>query len=272
VRIARLFGIDLVLDPSWILSAALLTYYARQQLVLPAVHPPSESMGWLLAFAFAMGITACILAHELSHCLVARAYGLPVRQVRLFVFGGVSLIEREAPSPRTEFAVAIAGPLSSAIIATSAAFAMRLVNPQHRGVVGIWGFYAVINMALAVFNLIPAFPMDGGRVLRSMLWAGQRDRARATRWAALAGRVLAAMMIGAGLVTVFTSSVSSDPNAQPGDGLWFVLIGFYLYGAAGSAGRNEGGERPNMGADRLAATLRHPRARLLDRDDRTDGP
>lgn len=249
-RVLRLFGIDVILHSSWVISAAILTWFTRAEVAHRVAPEASERALWVIAFGFALVIQACILAHEFAHSLVARAYGLPVRRIVLFALGGVSQIEREAPTPRAEFAIAVAGPLTSALIASATGTVMRLLNPGIDGAIEAWGFVAGVNMVLAIFNLIPAFPMDGGRVLRSALWAGQRDRARATRWAAAVGRTFAVSLVSLGVVLVGIATVSTDGSGSHGNGLWFVFVGLYLFNAASSAGRHEGGARPNDPARR----------------------
>lgn len=238
IPIGRVRGIQIVLHPSWLILFVLLTLFMNapeQHLAVP---------GWTgagrlaVSAGLALAISASILVHELAHSVVARAYGLPVRRIVLFILGGVSQIEREAPSPRSEYLVALAGPLSSVVLAGVLAAVGRALNPGIVDVPGAWGWFATINLILALFNLLPAFPMDGGRLVRSALWAWVRDRARATRWAAAVGRGIAAVMIGLG-VAGFVAAVLS-PREGALSVISLVLVGAFLFDAAGRAGRMEG--------------------------------
>jgi len=191
----------------------------------------------------ALAIVGCIVVHELAHCFVARGYRLPVRRIVLFLFGGVSQIEQEAPHARAEFAIAVAGPMASVVLATLLAGVAGMLDRTTVAGAGLWGWFARINMVLAVFNLLPAFPMDGGRILRSLLWAGTRNRAGATRWAARVGKGFATAMALLGGALVVVPAVRGGAS-DPSQGIWLVLLGFFLYNAAGAAARAEGGTHP----------------------------
>jgi len=164
-----------------------------------------------------------VLLHELAHSFVARLYGIPVRDITLHMFGGVSNIEREPPTPRAELLIAIVGPLASFAIGAMLLF----FGGGHR----LAQWLGPINITLGVFNLIPGFPLDGGRILRSLLWQGTGDLKRATRWAGLAGQgvgwafiALGAMMALGRVVPFFGTGI--------GGGLWLALIGMFLRNAA----------------------------------------
>jgi Zn-dependent protease len=244
VRIARVFGIDLTVHSSWLVSLAILSFVSYDLVVRELVRDAPFGVRSILAVAFALVIAWCIIGHELAHCVVARAYGLRVRRITLFAFGGVSQIDQEAATPASEFFIALAGPLASIVLATALGLIARLLNPGTPSLLGAWGRLAEINLALAIFNLIPAFPMDGGRILRSGLWAGARDRARATRWAVAAARSFAFLLMGAGAVLLLRPH---GGDRMPG-GVWTLAIGAFIYSMAGSAGRAEGGRTPNEGA------------------------
>jgi len=201
----------------------------------------------LLAVVFGCVIAACVVIHELSHSLVARGYGLPVRRITLFALGGVSQIEAEAATPRAEFAVALAGPLASVVLATVFAFIGRVLDPVEARIPGVWGELGVINIYLAIFNLIPAFPMDGGRLLWSGLWR-LAGRARATRWAVTVGKSFAMLAIGSGAFLLLPPLVKGGgaDSGVSGSALWIIFIGLFIFQAAGAAGKTEGGERPNQ--------------------------
>ena len=244
--LGRIAGIPLVADPSWFLQVAVLTLIARANITGFVIGRDAEqATAWIVSIALALGIVACIVTHELAHSVVARAYGLPVKRIVLFVLGGVSQIEREAPNPRAEAAIAVAGPLTSMLIACALGGVGLLLEPGavHLRESSPWGWFATINWFLAAFNLLPAFPMDGGRVLRSALWRGLQSRPRATRVAARAGQGFASLLGVAGLGKFWADSASG--GGASADAIWLVLLALFLFQAAGSAGRAESAERPN---------------------------
>jgi len=242
-RVARLFGIDLRVHPSWFFSLAILGVTARSWLVADAAPHASPVPAFGLSLAFALAIVSCIVLHELAHSLVAIGHGLPVRTITLFAFGGVSQIEAEATAPAAEYRVALAGPLMSILLAALFTGVGRALHPDGSGFAGAWGTMGFINLILAIFNLFPAFPMDGGRILRSALWARIRSRSRATRWAAVAGRVIACVVIGTGFIEFARGAVSH--SSETAFGAYSLLIGLFMYNATDSASRNEGSEHPN---------------------------
>jgi Zn-dependent protease len=224
-RLFRLFGIPINVDLSWLIIAALLTWTLANYfaLELPGLTPGSYGlMGLVTALAFFL----CIVLHEMGHALVARKEGIPIRGITLFLFGGVAEMEQEPPSAGREFAMAIAGPVVSAVLAGIcwglAALGISADWPPEA--VAILGYLAWINLVLLVFNLVPAFPLDGGRVLRSILWAAMGQVRRATYWASLAGRVFAWVLIVWGVLLIFAGAFVS--------GLWLSLIGMFLNSAA----------------------------------------
>lgn len=240
--VARPFGIAVRIDPSWMLSLGILSLYTHEAIVADLAVGAPLPVHLALSVFFALPIVVCIVLHELAHSVVARSLGIPVRRITLFAFGGVSEMEREAPTAHAEALVAIAGPLTSVAIAAVLAAAARITEPVPDLSRPLAAF-AWVNLYLALFNLIPAFPMDGGRLLRSLLWIGARNRARATRWAAIAGRAFAlTLIIGGGVAAIASVVARNDGFAG---GMWGVMLGLFLYGTARSAGDLEGGERPN---------------------------
>jgi Zn-dependent protease len=174
----------------------------------------------------------CVLLHELGHCLVARRLGIPVRQITLFIFGGVSeMAQTQSSSPKAEFQTTIAGPATSiglaAIFWTVGVFASGFLD---RIIVEMFHYLAYVNFSLAVFNLIPGFPLDGGRVLRSYLWHRSGNLGQATRTASRIGGIFAMMLMGLGFLSILT--VSFIP------GIWLILIGLMLKNAADSEYRS----------------------------------
>jgi len=243
--LARPFGIELQVHASWIISLGVLTYAAYEGFGDRAVPSKVDAARIFLAIAFGVAIAASIVIHELSHSLTARLYGLPVRRITLFAFGGVSQIEGEAPTPSAEFAVALAGPLSSVVLATALGTAGRLLHPGPSHPAGFWGELGWVNVLLALFNLIPAFPMDGGRLLRSGLWL-IGGRARATRWAVAVGRAFAVLAMGGGGALLVLPPLLGTDSSGSFSALWIILIGLFIFNAAGAAGRAEGGDNPNQ--------------------------
>lgn len=228
IRLGRITGIPVGLHYSWFLIAALITFSlaAHFREGHSAWQP---AMVWGVAALTALLFFATLLAHELSHALVARRRGLPVRSITLFALGGVASIEKDANTAKTEFLVAIVGPLVSFAIGLSCLAAARSLgwtfDNGTGGVAGsLLGWLGSINLMLAVFNLLPGYPLDGGRVLRALLWAMYGDQDRATRTAAIVGQVVAAIFIGWGLVQfVFGAGLG---------GLWLAFIGWFLFMAA----------------------------------------
>ncbi|HZS09129.1 MAG TPA: site-2 protease family protein [Blastocatellia bacterium] len=245
LRVGRVFGINIHIDASWILIFLLVTWSLAMGL-LPSWHPAWSSwLNWAVALAGSLLFFLSILLHELSHSLVARARGLPARRITLFLFGGVSNIEREPPTPKTEFLMAVVGPLTSIVlgagmIAMSTLSLRRteavLSDPQAAmaglGPVStllLW--LGPVNIFLGLFNLLPGFPLDGGRILRAILWNATNDLQKATRWAAGAGRVTGWLFILAGIAMTFGVSVPIFGSGLAG-GLWLVFIGWFLSDAA----------------------------------------
>jgi Zn-dependent protease len=244
-HVGRIFGISIYIDPSWLFIFALVTWNLAGG-VFPQLHP-----GWSTVLSWTVGVIAAllffgsVLAHELAHSLVARARGLPVRRITLFMFGGVSNIEREPPSAATEFIMAIVGPITSIVLgviflflgnAAAGGIGDAVANPaQAMSRLGplatllLW--LGPINIVLGIFNLIPGFPLDGGRVLRSLLWAATNSLRRATRWASWIGQGIAWLFILAGVAMVFGLRL---PFFGTGliSGLWLAFIGWFLNNAA----------------------------------------
>jgi Zn-dependent protease len=221
VRIARISGIDVVADGSLVFLAALLTWALF--LDLDRSFPEARSSGLaLLALFGGVAFIGSVLAHELSHSVVAKRRGLVVRRIRLFVFGGVSEIEEEPRSPSEELTVSVAGPAASAAIGL-VLYVVSLTMSTTPGQRMVW-VLAMANLALAAFNLLPGLPLDGGRVLHALLWRAWHDRSRASRWATASGEVLGLIVAAGGGAILFAR----------GDlgGLWMVAVGWFLYRAA----------------------------------------
>ena len=222
IRIGQIFGIPIYLHPSWFIIFLLITVSLRTQFT--SQHPSwTPAQHWTLGIITSVLFFASVVFHELSHSVVALSYRIPVKSITLLVFGGVSTIERDASSAKQEFNIAISGPLSSLFLAGC----FWLVGHYGHGnemVASASMWLYGINLLLGLFNLVPGFPLDGGRVLRAITWGITGDFAKATRIASNAGRVIAYLMI---LVGVWEAL-----NGNWVGGLWTAFIGWFLLSAA----------------------------------------
>jgi Zn-dependent protease/CBS domain-containing protein len=224
-QIGRLLGIPLRIHLSWLIIFGLVTWSLAAG-YFPAVVPDMPAWSyWAKAVIAAAMLFASVILHELGHSLMARRHGVPIAGITLFVFGGVSEMKEEPRTPGQELQIAIVGPAVSVLLAVAFALLGGFLGAGAPGG-AIVGYLAWINLLLAIFNMLPAFPLDGGRVLRAILWRWQGDVARATRMAAGTGRVLAFAMMGFGVFQVFSGHLG---------GLWLLLIGWFIM-QAGSAG------------------------------------
>ena len=241
LRIGRLFGIPIEVNASWVIIFLLLTYLLSQQFEDVGLGW-SAVQRWLVAVLMVVLFFLSVLAHELSHSVLARRRGIPVRGITLFIFGGVSRLARQPERPMTEFAVAVVGPLTSlGLAAVSGALWYWLdLGDSTLGVVLF--LLAWSNLCLGVFNILPGFPLDGGRVLRAAIWALTGDYSKATRVATRAGQVIGCLTVAGGL----TLAVLVDLF----DGLWIALIGGFLFSVATASHREES-STPSVGVDRV---------------------
>ena len=226
IPLFRILGFEVKLDASWLILAVLVTWSLAGG-VFPGDYPGLSGPAYLwMGVAGAFGLFASIVLHELSHSLVARRYGMPIRGITLFIFGGVAEMEEEPPTAVSEFLMAIAGPIASALLAVvfhflaGVGWGMGMAPP----VPAVLDYLAFINMVLAVFNLVPAFPLDGGRMLRAALWGWKGDLRWATRIAAAAGGAFGFGLIAFGLLSLVSGNVVV--------GIWYMLIGFFVRSAA----------------------------------------
>jgi Zn-dependent protease len=223
IGLGRVLGVPVRLDLTWFVGLAVLVALSRE-LWAPRVTGPAAV---LLSATFAVGFFASVLLHELSHALVAGAVGVPTTEIRLFVFGGVARIAGEPPDPAAEVLVAMAGPLVSVLLAGLLDLASWVV-PGPAGDLAALLFLG--NLVVAGFNLLPGFPLDGGRVARALLWRATGRRLLATRVTALAGRVLAAALVlgGTGLALG-----QRTPRWLPQ-----IVLGLFLWQAASDGERS----------------------------------
>jgi len=231
-RLFRLAGIDVTIDASWLIVFALVAWGISGG-YLPRRYPGQPSSVYLAAGVItALLFFASVLAHEFCHSLVARAAGMNVERITLFLFGGVSQISEEAADPATEFRVAVVGPLCSLALAGVFWLLHRLWGAPESMVAVVLGYLGWINVALGLFNLVPGFPLDGGRVLRAVVWWRTGSFTRATRVAAQAGKAFATLLMALGGLQMLTGNLMG--------GLWFLLIRGFLRGTA------EGGYRQTL--------------------------
>jgi Zn-dependent protease/CBS domain-containing protein len=230
IPIGRLFGIAVDLDYSWFLIVGLLTW------MLAASYYPTEFPGWTegaywgIGFATAILLFVSVLVHELAHSVVAQRYGIPVPRITLFLFGGVSQIATEPPNAGSEFWIAIAGPITSLVIA-AIGWEIEPLLAGAQLVSALVKYLAWLNLALALFNLIPGFPLDGGRVLRALIWKSTKNYHRATVAAGMSGRFFGFLLIFAGIWQALSGDIAG--------GIWIAVIGWFLESAAGSQMQQE---------------------------------
>src|SRR5579864_885829 len=226
-RIGKIAGIDIDIHVSWIIILVLLTVSLAIGW-FPQLYPGwSTATYWVTGFIASLLLFVSVLLHELAHSFVARRRGLPVKSITLFIFGGVSNIEREPTSPGIEFQMAVVGPLTSLAIGVICFLLQLPLRGSNSPLEGILFYLAVTNVLLGVFNLIPGFPLDGGRVLRSIIWKITGNMRQATRVATITGQVIAYLFILLGVWLFFTGSVFN--------GIWLGFIGWFLLSAAQSA-------------------------------------
>ena len=223
LRIGRVLDVELRLDYSWFIIFVLVIWMlARGH--FPMMHPGWDAVTyWVVGGATSVLFFASVVAHELAHSTVSRAVGVPVREITLFIFGGAARLSREPQRPRDEFLIAAAGPAMSLVLGAGFWALGRLGadgGPFHAAA----GWLALTNVVLAAFNLIPGFPLDGGRVLRAILWGVTGSFQRATRIAALVGRIVAFAFMFWGVLQIFAGNVVG--------GLWIAFIGWFLDSAA----------------------------------------
>jgi Zn-dependent protease/predicted transcriptional regulator len=222
MRIGKILGIPIFLHSTWVIIFAAITYSLSMQF-------EQQNPGWTPAQQWGVGVFtsilffASLLFHELAHSVVAQFYKIRVLSITLFIFGGVASIERDPSKAIQEFNIAIAGPLASGILA-GAFFGMYLLFPSSQTVAALSDWLWKTNAILAIFNLLPGFPLDGGRIFRAIIWGATKNFSKATRVAGASGRLIAYAMILLGGFGVFKGYLAP--------GLWSVFIGFFLLNAA----------------------------------------
>jgi len=229
-RLGKIFGIEIHIDASWFIIFILVTWTLAGQ-YFPSQNPTwSPPLNWSLGIIASILFFASVLAHELSHSLVAIQQGEKVRNITLFIFGGVAQIGAEPDTPRKEFLIALVGPLTSIAISIVSGMVWWLSREISTPVASIARYLSIINGMLAFFNLIPGFPLDGGRMVRSLIWGVSKNLKLATQVASFSGKVVAFLLILWGVKQIFSGLTLN--------GIWMIFIGWFLYTAAVSSYRH----------------------------------
>jgi len=227
LHLGRIAGIDIYIHFSWLIIFVFLTWSLATGWFHQLYPGWSTATYWLVSAVAALLLFVSVLLHELAHSFVARARGLPVKNITLFIFGGVSNLQQEPTSPGVEFQMAVVGPVVSLLIGFVAYLLMLPLQGSNSPLQGILFYLAITNILLGIFNLIPGFPLDGGRVLRSIVWKISGSLLRATRVATIVGQIIAYLFILWGIWLFFGGTVL--------DGIWIGFIGWFLLSSAQSA-------------------------------------
>lgn len=229
IELFSILGFRVSLDLTWFILAALIVWSLAGGYFPSVIDGIAPGVALALGVAGALGLFISIVLHEFSHAIVARRYNIPIKGITLFIFGGVAEMEDEPPSAKSELLMAIAGPVMSLALAlVFQGIAMALPGAADEApLVALFAYLGLINAVLAIFNLIPAFPLDGGRVLRAAVWWWTGDLDRATRIGAGTGRLLGSVLVALGFLNALTGNIVA--------GMWQALIGLFIIGAARSA-------------------------------------
>lgn len=226
ITLFKLFGFEVKVDLSWLIIALLISWTLAEGVFPQQFEGYSARTYWLMGILGALGLFLSIVIHEMSHSMVARQFGLPIEGITLFVFGGVAHMHDEPENPKVEFWMAVAGPIASIVLGV-VFFGIRYVGMRGGWpdpLVGVINYLGIINLVLAAFNLVPAFPLDGGRVLRSALWKWKKDLNRATKIASRIGSIFGAVLIALGVLQLIAGAIIA--------GIWWILIGMFLRSAS----------------------------------------
>ena len=259
LRLFSIFGFEVKLDWSWLILAVLITWSLAAG-YFPASYPHFSTLTYvIMGVAGAIGLFVSVVFHELSHSLVARMYGIPMRGITLFIFGGVAQMTEEAQNPKSEFLMAIAGPIASLVIGVFfwLLTVVDILQIWPEPVAAVFTYLAFINVLLAAFNMIPAFPLDGGRVLRAALWKWKNDLEWSTRITTRIGSGFGMLMILAGGYSFLTGNLIN--------GVWLVLLGLFLRYLARNAYNNLVLQR-SLDGERVRRFVRHDVDSVLPTD------
>ncbi|HVA36045.1 MAG TPA: site-2 protease family protein [Candidatus Dormibacteraeota bacterium] len=260
MRLGTLFGIEIIVNSSWLFIFALVVWALASGFVPFQAAGLSPLARGGLAVVTALLFFGSVLAHELAHSLVARTRGVPVSSITLFIFGGVSRLEGEPQNAPGEAWIAFVGPLTSLVLAVLFAAVSQGIGEQHP-VGAAFAYLGAANLMLAIFNLLPAAPLDGGRVLHALIWRWTGNRLKATRVAGAVGRVLAWVIIAFGIVNTLATGL--------GGGLWLMFIGWYLLQAG--AAETIGAELDQALRGLHASDLMAPPAAVIPADATAEG-
>lgn len=229
IKLGKVLGFEISIDWSWLLIFILVVFTLARGYYPYHYRSFSAVTNWWLGVISALLLFASVIIHELTHSIVARRYGTEIKGITLFIFGGVSQTADEPKTAGEEFWMAIVGPIASIVLSGifyvlhNAGISLEWPGP----VIALLFYLSWINLLLALFNLVPGFPLDGGRVLRSAIWGVTRDLTRATRYASYIGQGFGYLLMGYGLIYIFLGQLIG--------GLWFIFIGWFLTGAARSS-------------------------------------
>lgn len=261
-KIGRVLGIPIHVHASWFVVFLFVTWNLATGYLPETLPGLSAPRYWGMGGIASLLLFLSVLLHELGHSYVALRYQIPIRQITLFIFGGMAHMGKEPPTPRAEFLIAMAGPLVSLILGVgclggSMAMDSLSVRSGFQGLIVLGGLLGMVNVQLGLFNLIPGFPLDGGRALRAGLWAWTKDFDRATSQASLTGIGfgVALGLTGAGLVVGAWSGGLGDSIATNGG--WLILIGAFLFSAA-LASRRQAAMRTSLASVTVRQVMVHP--------------
>ena len=229
ITLFRLFGFKVKIDLSWLILGLLITWTLAQGLFPQLYEGLQSTTYWIMGVAGALGLLFSIVFHELWHSLIARRFGLSMQGITLFIFGGVAEMTEEPPSPKAEFFMAVAGPISSIVLSLGlfGIYFLGISVDWPKPITGVLNYLSFLNLILAGFNLLPAFPLDGGRVLRSVLW-GWKDNLRwATQISSKIGGAFGIALVVFGVLELFLGNLIG--------GVWLAVIGLFIRGASQSA-------------------------------------
>lgn len=258
ITVARIYGIPVRIDYRWFVVFFLSVWLIAVNLVRGGMWvgqvkllPVSVTAAWLLAIISTLGLFLSVFGHELSHALMGRAEGIDIEEIVLHPFGGLARLRNEPDSPRAEFRIAVAGPAASFVFAVVGFVLMFIaMKAEYSTVAGVLFLISAGNLLLAVFNLFPGYPLDGGRVLRAILWRRTGNITEATRMAGICGMLIAAILI------IFGVYMAIAPNFRSYFmGLWSVLVGLFLFDAAYSVVKQVGGPKTHLVSDAMSAPV-----------------
>lgn len=236
-QIGRVLGIPIVVHGSWLLVFALVTWTLATTYLPDALPGQSVARYWGMGGMASLLLFASVLLHELGHCWVAQHYRIPIGRITLFVFGGVAHMRREPATPKVEFLIAIAGPVVSFLLAGlwlggAVLGGWAPAQWQLHGLIVLGGLVGTVNLQIGLFNLIPGFPLDGGRALRAGLWAWSKDSYAATRRSAAAGLIVGVLLSCAGGAFMLAAGLHRFDGALLTTGTWLAMIGLFLFATA----------------------------------------